>query len=70
MSITAHAACQLTAAFTPEYAFAFRHHSNGARADHPGFLTGASGIALVLADYGKLPSAAVCAPWDSVLLLA
>lgn len=69
-SITAHAAQQLTAAFNPEYAFAFRHHGNGTQADHPGLLTGASGIALVLADYGNLPSAEVPAPWDSVLLLA
>jgi hypothetical protein len=69
-SITEPAAQQLSDAFDPQYTFAFRHHSNGTQSDSPGFLTGACGIALVLADYGELPSAEVPASWDAVLLLS
>lgn len=68
-SITGQAARQLSEAFDPRYTFAFRHHSNGTQSDRPGLLTGACGIALVLADYGALASAEVPTSWDAVLLL-
>lgn len=49
--------------------FGFPHVEAGARADRPGFLTGAAGVAIVLADHGKLiPDPTT--PWDAVLLLA
>ncbi|HUY47102.1 MAG TPA: lanthionine synthetase C family protein [Streptosporangiaceae bacterium] len=65
------AAAAVTAAFNPQQAFAFQHlDEKGCAFDEPGFLTGAAGVALVLADHGELPAPAVPARWDSLLLLS
>ena len=36
----------------------------------PGFLTGAAGTALALADHGQLPALPGCNSWDALLLLS
>ena len=64
-----HAAAAVTMAFRPQHAFAFQHTGTGLPADEPGFLTGAAGIALALADHSGLPAAVVPTRWDAVLLL-
>jgi hypothetical protein len=65
-----HAAAAVAKAFRPQHTFAFQHTGNGVAADEPGFLTGAAGIALALADHGDLPVPPVPARWDAVLLLS
>ncbi|WP_329067445.1 lanthionine synthetase LanC family protein [Streptomyces sp. NBC_01429] len=50
--------------------FRFPHVKAGARYDNPGFLTGATGIALALADYSGLLPSSPAASWDCLLLLS
>jgi hypothetical protein len=38
--------------------------------DRPGFLTGATGVALALADHAQLPTPPVTTAWDAILLLS
>ena len=64
------AASDVTAQFSTQHAFGFRHLRGSAASDDPGLLTGAAGIALALADYGDLPAPAAPARWDAVLLLS
>ena len=61
----------ITASFDPRLPFAVAHHTqDGHRENRPGFLTGAAGTALALADYAQLPAAPVATTWDAVLLLS
>ncbi|HMG65348.1 MAG TPA: lanthionine synthetase LanC family protein, partial [Streptosporangiaceae bacterium] len=68
--VAAEAASVITTAFDADRPFAIPHTDNGAIYDHPGFLTGAAGTALALAERGRLPSPAVPDRWDCVLLLS
>jgi len=64
-------ATAITASFDPALPFAVVHHAQGGhRENRPGFLTGAAGTALALADYAQLPAAPVATTWDAVLLLS
>lgn len=69
---TAHdiAAAATQAAFDPRHAFAFQHQHAGSSTNDPGLLTGAAGVALALAEHGKIPSPTVPTSWDAVLLLS
>jgi hypothetical protein len=60
----------VTTAFDATRPFALPHTDGDAVEDRPGFLTGAAGAALALAEHGRLPSPAVPARWDCVLLLS
>ncbi|MEO3862079.1 lanthionine synthetase C family protein [Acrocarpospora sp. B8E8] len=68
--VASKAAAVINAAFDPSRPFAIPHTDNGAIEDHPGFLTGAAGTALALAQHGRLPAPVVPDPWDCVLLLS
>lgn len=63
------AANAIGTAVAPNRPFAIAHTDNGTPTDDPGFLTGAAGTALALADHGRLPSPAVSDRWDCILLL-
>lgn len=56
--------------FDPHHRFGFQHIGNQTAKDEPGFLVGAAGVALALADYGDLPARDVPARWDALLLLS
>jgi hypothetical protein len=64
------AASALTAAFDPRHTFAFQNIHNHTASDDPGLLTGAAGIALVLADHGGIPAPETFTRWDAALLLS
>ncbi|MGH3275737.1 MAG: lanthionine synthetase C family protein [Streptosporangiaceae bacterium] len=66
----AQAAQAVTTLFDPGQRFGFRHVADQAATDEPGFLVGAAGIALALADHGDLPAREVPARWDALLLLS
>lgn len=68
--VASAAASAITNAFDSSRPFAIMHTDNGTAEDRPGFLTGAAGAALALAEHGQLPSPAVPARWDCVLLLS
>lgn len=54
----------------PARPFAFAHRDHGQIHDNPGFLTGAAGVALALADHAGLPATPVRTPWDALLLVS
>lgn len=54
----------------PGRPFVFAHSGHDRRHDYPGFLTGAAGVGLVLADHADLPAAQVKTSWDALLLLS
>lgn len=56
--------------FDPDQRFGFQHIGNQIAKDEPGFLVGAAGVALALADHGDLPTRDVPARWDALLLLS
>jgi hypothetical protein len=56
--------------FDPGERFGFQHIANHLAKDEPGFLVGAAGVALALADHGGLPARQVPARWDALLLLS
>ena len=67
----ANSAIAITASFDPRLPFAVAHHTqDGHLENRPGFLTGAAGTALALADYAQLPATPVATTWDAVLLLS
>jgi lantibiotic biosynthesis protein len=68
-AVARRAARAVVADRNPAFSYVFRHHSRDGQTDRPGLLTGSSGIALALADYGALPAAQTTSPWDCVLLL-
>lgn len=65
-----HAAGAVMDLFHPDQRFGFRHIENQNAKDQPGFLVGAAGVALALADHGHLPARDVPARWDALLLLS
>jgi lantibiotic biosynthesis protein len=68
--IAAGAASTVITAFDATRPFAVPYADGDTVEDRPGFLTGAAGAALALAEHGRLPSPAVPARWDCVLLLS
>lgn len=66
----ASAASTVITAFDADRPFAFAHIDGNAVEDRPGFLTGAAGVALALTEHARLPSPAVPARWDCMLLLS
>lgn len=64
------AASALTAAFSLRHAFAIQNIRNHTACDDPGLLTGAAGIALALADHGRIPATKTRSRWDAALLLS
>jgi hypothetical protein len=70
-SVAKLAAIAVTNAFNPMYRFGFRHVAGSAAMDRPGFLTGAAGTALALAEHGTFPVPSVLSTaWDALLLLS
>lgn len=69
-AVTDRALHALVGDFEPSRPFAFAHHDHGQRHDNPGFLTGAAGIALTLAEHENLPATSVRTPWDALLLVS
>jgi lantibiotic biosynthesis protein len=69
-AVASSAANTIISAFDTTRPFAIAHTDQNAVEDRPGFLTGAAGTALALAEHGHLPSPAVPARWDCVLLLS
>jgi hypothetical protein len=65
-----NAAEEIASLYNPQTAFGFRHHHLGSARDNPGFLTGAAGVALALADSGALPAPSTPTRWDAALLLS
>lgn len=67
----ARLAAEHTAAFHDrQRPFGFPHVECGVRLDAPGFLTGAAGTALALADYSGLLPSGLATSWDCLLLLS
>lgn len=61
----------VTDTFDPATAFGFQHHDRGSIHNEPGFLIGASGIALALADHADPPTSPRRPnPWDCLLNLS
>ncbi len=72
-AITTQAADAIAAAFDASLPFGVPHHLRPMgrhRDDRPGFLTGAAGVALALADYAQLPAPPLITAWDAILLLS
>ena len=67
--VTDHAATAVLQHLDPSRPFLFPHIEHGASHDNPGFLTGAAGVALALAEHGRLPAPAVRTSWDAALLI-
>lgn len=68
---TTQAATAITAAFNASLPFAVAHRLDSRRPENrPGFLTGAAGTALALADYAQLSATPVKTRWDAILLLS
>lgn len=65
------AAAQIVKAANPDHRYLVQHSERNTATDNPGFLTGAAGVALALADYADLPSnGAPLTRWDGILLLS
>lgn len=64
------AASAVRSGFDPAHRFAFQHLGDDSATDIPGFLVGAPGVALTLADHGGLPAPAVPTHWDALMLLS
>jgi lantibiotic biosynthesis protein len=70
-ALARHAAEHTISLHNPHRPFSFPHAEagTGATLDNPGFLTGAAGTALALADHAGLLPPDPPTPWDSLLLL-
>jgi hypothetical protein len=69
--VATQAATSVTAAFDPTRRFGFAHVAGSAATDRPGFLTGAAGTALALAEYARCPiPESLRTTWDALLLLS
>ncbi len=65
------AAAAVTALFDDRDRFGFPHAAKRSETNEdPGFLTGAVGAALALADHAAIPGPHVADPWDALLLLS
>lgn len=54
----------------PSRPFVFGHRDHAKCHDNPGFLTGAAGVGLALAEHADLPAAPVRTSWDALLLVS
>jgi hypothetical protein len=69
--VATQAAIAVTGAFNPAHRFGFQHVAGSAAIDRPGFLTGAAGTALALAEHGAFPDpTGLHTTWDALLLLS
>lgn len=69
--VAEHAATAVTDAFDPTRRFGFAHVAGSIATDRPGFLTGAAGTALALAEHATFPVPEdLRATWDVLLLLS
>lgn len=64
------AASAITGLFSARHRFGFQHVAQEKTVDDPGFLNGACGAALALADCSAIPAPAVRDKWDALLLLS
>ncbi|MGP3969554.1 lanthionine synthetase LanC family protein [Streptomyces sp. 6N223] len=64
------AATRILTLHDPSRRYGFAHVERSVSTDAPGFLTGAAGVALALADDGGLLPRATPATWDALLLLS
>lgn len=65
------AATAVTALFSDGTRFGFPDDAKRPQtSQNPGFLTGAAGSALALADHGAIPATHVADPWDALLQLS
>jgi lantibiotic biosynthesis protein len=69
-AIAAYAGSVVVQHADPSAAFVFPHIEHGRRTDNAGFLTGAAGVALTLAEHAELAAAPVTTPWDALLLVS
>ncbi len=61
----------VTDAFDPTRCFCFAHVAASTATDRPGFLTGAAGTALALAEHATFPvPKGLRTTWDALLLLS
>lgn len=60
----------ITRLFSARHRFGFQHVTRQETADDPGFLTGACGTALAMADCSAIPVPEVADRWDALLLLS
>ncbi|MBE1875044.1 lanthionine synthetase LanC family protein [Myceligenerans pegani] len=65
-----HAARGVMAALDPTQPFLFPDIEHGSRFARPGFLTGAAGVALALAEHDDLATPVVGTSWDALLLIS
>ena len=69
--VAQQAVTAVTGAFDPTRRFAFAHLAGNKATDRPGFLTGAAGTALALADHAMFPvPEGLQTTWDALLLLS
>lgn len=68
--VAAVAASALERFAEPARPFTFAHRDHGQAHNNPGFLTGAAGVALALAELAELPAAPVQTRWDALLLVS
>lgn len=68
--VASSAASAVLSAVDATCPFAIPHTDKHVTEDRPGFLTGAAGAALALAEHASLPSTPVGTRWDCVLLLS
>ncbi|WP_445548619.1 lanthionine synthetase LanC family protein, partial [Frankia sp. CiP1_Cm_nod2] len=68
-AVAKHAATAVTDAFDPTRRFGFAHVAGSTATDRPGFLTGAAGTALALAEHATFPvPEGLRTAWDALLL--
>ena len=68
--VTERAASGVMRSLEPGRPFLVTHMEHSASHDNPGFLTGATGVALALSAFGELPASPINASWDALLLIA
>jgi hypothetical protein len=69
--VAKQAAIAVTDAFDPTRRFGFAHVAGSTATDRPGFLTGAAGTALTLAEHATFPvPEGLRTTWDALLLLS
>ncbi|WP_239377511.1 lanthionine synthetase C family protein [Frankia sp. Cj5] len=70
-AVAKQAATAVTDAFNPTRRFGFAHVAGSTTTDRPGFLTGAAGTALALAEHARRPvPEGLRTAWDALLLLS
>ncbi len=70
-AVAGHAATAITDAYDRTRRFGFAHLAGSTVTDRPGFLTGAAGTALTLAEHATFPMPeGLRTTWDALLLLS